>query len=476
MLFGVPPARRVRRLGEHMSFTESMTAAFYDAEDQKYRSFWDPAGSLHWGVFDEENASFLGACESWNRRMLAAARLSPESRVLDLGCGNGTTAAWLATESGADVVGVDISPTRIENARALASRTPQARLAFRCGTATALPFEDESFSQIFSQAVLYHTHDRPRALAEAARVLKPGGLLVFDDLVTPQRPVGALARRYVYDRLLFEPTFSQAEYVTALERAGFVVFEARDLSQHLARSYLELAKLAEPDHPELAEAYRKIPEVIAARELGWSFFLAQKVPNRLDWIYDASDTRFSLQHKYDAWAPSYDRDLGASYAESPRVVGELAAQHLPRSAKILDAGCGTGLVGEALATHGFAQLTGFDQSAGVLAEAERKRVYAGLVQGKLASISAHFSARSFDAITAVGVFTFGHANIDELEPLLQVLRPDGCLLLALRADYYRQHVEPADYLARLGLREVERRAYRIFGDEAMLAFVLRRAG
>jgi ubiquinone/menaquinone biosynthesis C-methylase UbiE len=453
-------------------FTEQMTAAFYDAEDAKYRRFWDPEGSLHWGVFEREDQPFLDACQGWNRTMLAAARIDARSRVLDLGCGNGTVASFIARETGAEVVGVDISAIRIGHARRRVDAAGQ-RLSFQVGSATSLPFPDGDFSHVFSQAVLYHTHDRTRALREAARVLAPGGLLALDDLTTPRRPVSSLARRVVYDRLLFEPTFSREAYLGALEEAGFLVLQSRDLSSHLARSYQALAGRAESHAPALVAAYRAIPEVVAAGEVGWAFFLAQRVPEPLRWIYDTSDRRFSLEQKYDAWARRYDQDLGDSYAESPRRVVDLLAHHLPPGAAVLDVGAGTGLVAVEMARRGSWPVTGLDQSSGMLAQAQARGVYGRLVQGSLADAPALLGREAFDAITAVGVFTFAHASLAELAALLPALRPGGHLFLALRCDYLAQQEaagwRPTDF----GLQEVARLPYQIFGDEPMLALALK---
>jgi SAM-dependent methyltransferase len=79
-------------------FTEHDTETFYDAEDALYRSFWDSEGSLHWGWFDDTTGDdFLKACANLNRIMAEKAGISSQSRVLDLGCGNGNTVAWLQT-------------------------------------------------------------------------------------------------------------------------------------------------------------------------------------------------------------------------------------------------------------------------------------------------------------------------------------------------------------------------------------------
>ena len=61
----------------------------------------------------------------------------------------------------------------------------QDQVAFEKASATDLPFEDESFTHLWSQAVIYHVPDKMAVLAEAYRVLEKGGTMVFDDLTKP---------------------------------------------------------------------------------------------------------------------------------------------------------------------------------------------------------------------------------------------------------------------------------------------------
>ncbi len=115
-------------------FTEQDTEAFYNAEDAIYRSFWDDQGSLHWGFFDSTTGlDFLKACAHLNEIMVDKAAIDAGARVLDLGCGNGTTAMWLGRSRGCHVVGIDLSGTRIGNARQALKEEPvilQARMGF----------------------------------------------------------------------------------------------------------------------------------------------------------------------------------------------------------------------------------------------------------------------------------------------------------------------------------------------------------
>jgi cyclopropane fatty-acyl-phospholipid synthase-like methyltransferase len=136
-------------------FTEADTEAFYDSEDSLYKSFWDSEGSLHWGYFEnltEVSAEdFIPACKHWNQYMLSHSGITQESRILDLGCGNGNTAIWLAQQTGCEVIGVDISRVRIENAKSKAQEYPSLHLEFEKASATNLPFEDNSFTHVWSQ-------------------------------------------------------------------------------------------------------------------------------------------------------------------------------------------------------------------------------------------------------------------------------------------------------------------------------------
>ena len=159
-------------------FSEQDTEAFYDAEDALYRSFWDREGSLHWGWFDEQTGDdFLAACAKLNRVMLEKAVIEPASHVLDLGCGNGNTSTWLCRSAGCRVTGIDLSGVRVNNAiESVASQPPdvQSRLKFEKASATELPFDEGYFSHVWSQATIYHVHDKAKALQEAYRVLAPG--------------------------------------------------------------------------------------------------------------------------------------------------------------------------------------------------------------------------------------------------------------------------------------------------------------
>lgn len=97
------------------------------------------------------------------------AGIGPGQRVLDLCCGQGNVSAALAA-AGAEPVGVDFSPAMLAIAR---DRVPGVE--FIEGDAQDLPFPDRDFDAVVCNFGLVHVPDQARALAEVARVLKPGG-------------------------------------------------------------------------------------------------------------------------------------------------------------------------------------------------------------------------------------------------------------------------------------------------------------
>lgn len=111
-----------------------------------------------------------------------AAAVNEGCTVLDVGCGVGAPACHIARVTGARVRGVTANPAQLEVARATAERQGLGgRVRFDHGEAAELPYPDESFDAVLFFESLCHFPDRPRCLAEACRVLRPGGRVVGED-------------------------------------------------------------------------------------------------------------------------------------------------------------------------------------------------------------------------------------------------------------------------------------------------------
>ena len=110
----------------------------------------------------------------------------------------------------------------------------------------------------------------------------------------------------------------------------------------------------------------------------------------------------------------------------------------PENTQILDAGCGTGLVGLALASQGYTNITGLDYSEAMLDEAAGKGVYESLERADLTAPLA-LSANHFDAVTCVGTLTLGHVGPEALTELIRVTRPGGYLCFSVRDEAWAEH-------------------------------------
>ena len=153
----------------------------------------------------------------------------------------------------------------------------------------------------------------------------------------------------------------------------------------------------------------------------------------LDQVYSArSDAE--LEAGYDGWAEAYDGDLVSFGYRLPTIVSGLFGRYVrPDDGPVLDAGVGTGLVGESLALLGYGPLTGIDLSPGMLKAAERKKVYEALRQMRLGG-PLDFPGGHFAATTAVGVLTTGHAKADSFDELIRVTRSGGHMIFSVRVD------------------------------------------
>jgi predicted TPR repeat methyltransferase len=155
----------------------------------------------------------------------------------------------------------------------------------------------------------------------------------------------------------------------------------------------------------------------------------------------ASSSPAQLRALYDDWSPTYDADLASWGYVLPRQVAD-ALTDFDRSGLVLDAGCGTGLVGHALAghrmsTHQPSRVIGIDLSSSSLVEAASRSVYGDLLQTDLCR-RLPFQDESFTSVVSVGVFTYLTNPGPTVSELLRVARPGGSVVFSQRTDLWEQ--------------------------------------
>ena len=142
-------------------------------------AFGEDIGQNSWHTADEQD------------RFVTWLELSAGKKLLDVACGAGGPALRIATASGCSVAGVDIHEKAVETAQGLAKeRGLESRVEFRAADASiGFPFHDASFDAITCIDAINHFHDRPKMLAEWARLLKPGGRALFTDPIVVTGPL-----------------------------------------------------------------------------------------------------------------------------------------------------------------------------------------------------------------------------------------------------------------------------------------------
>lgn len=179
--------------------------------------------------------------------------------------------------------------------------------------------------------------------------------------------------------------------------------------------------------------------------------------NHLDNVY-GSDSLDELAQGYDAWADSYDQDMGAGGYRHPTIcLGLLARYVAPSAGPILDAGAGTGLIGEWLRIIGYRELVALDASEGMLAVARDKGVYDAHHHAFLGQ-RLPFDDDHFAGVVSAGVFTLGHVGPEGLDDLLRVVSPGGFIVLTVKDKLhdeggFREHVDALCSAGRCRLAE-----------------------
>ena len=164
----------------------------------------------------------------------------------------------------------------------------------------------------------------------------------------------------------------------------------------------------------------------------------ERSEERVQWIY-SSQNNSELSERYDEWAKDYDKDLSEVFGWiAPKTASDYLAKYVSPNSNVLDAGAGTGLVGLALAEHGFQNLTAMDLSEGMLKEARSKNVYKSFDQMTLGE-HLDYETNSFDAVITVGVMTLGHAGPESFDELIRITKPQGYIVFTIRTDVYLEN-------------------------------------
>ncbi len=146
---------------------------------------------------------------------------------------------------------------------------------------------------------------------------------------------------------------------------------------------------------------------------------------------------------YDKWAKSYNQDLADYGYSGPQIMAKLFDRHAAlmerdkAALRILDAGCGTGLLGLELQKLDYPKPEGFDLSPEMAREADAADTYTKVLGDiDIMTADSEFEPGGYDAVLCAGVFTLGHVAPDALNVLLRLANAGGLVVLSTRSQYY----------------------------------------
>ncbi|WP_438489424.1 SAM-dependent methyltransferase [Streptomyces sp. S186] len=246
---------------------EESTRRYYETGDVDgfYDAIWG-GEDIHIGIYAHAQEPVADASQRTVRYAAdqVADLLGPDATVLDLGSGYGGSARALAERFGCRVVALDLSEQHNHRHRAAnVRRGLDGLIEVVTGSLADLPYEAGRFDVVWSLEVLSHVEDKKGALSEAVRVLKPGGGLVFSDIMADeQAPPEAL--RPALSRLITQHLATPSGYLESLSQLGLKArFEDRTgaLATHYARLDEEVHRRAAELRTVISPAY--VEELLA---------------------------------------------------------------------------------------------------------------------------------------------------------------------------------------------------------------------
>lgn len=233
---------------------------------------------------DQDHYGGLAAIDALAER----GRIVEGTRVADFCAGLGGPPRYLSHRFGADVTGIELTPVRVKGAEELTRRVGlQDRVRILEGDVMQVPLADGSMDVVISQEALLHVSDKPRALAEAYRILKPGGRLVFTDWIA-HHPLAEADRTLMWRGMAVRDLYSLPAYADLVGKAGFAVTSVEDLTQDwgalLTQRLAMYRKLREETeaagtpagHDAFYESYVRFVDLVNQAMLGGGRFAGEK--------------------------------------------------------------------------------------------------------------------------------------------------------------------------------------------------------
>ncbi|GAB2758835.1 hypothetical protein GCM10027174_38990 [Salinifilum aidingensis] len=228
---------------------------YYNSEDADnfYFHVWG-GNHFHVGLYKTQDEEINVASQRTVEHMASKAKITPDTRVLDIGAGYGGAARHLARTYGCKVTCLNLSEVENDRNREFNRQEGLDELIeVHEGSFENLPFQDNAFDLVWSQDAILHSGERERVLEEVTRVLQPKGDFVFTDPMAADGAAGSKALQPILDRLHLDSLGSPGFYKRELSKLGLTDVEFEDLTDYLTLHYGRVLQELEKREDELAD-------------------------------------------------------------------------------------------------------------------------------------------------------------------------------------------------------------------------------
>jgi tocopherol O-methyltransferase len=234
---------------------------YYDDTWLDYRMLWldTQNHAIHFGYWDERTRGHGESLLNMNRALAGQIGIRPGQRILDAGCGVGGSAIWLAKTYDVEVVGITPVGSQVERARRYGQKQGMAdRVSFEQQDYTHTTFPQASFDIIWAMESLCHAPNKQLALAEARRLLRPGGRLGIVEYMRTKRPHAAIDEALLNSWLsgwAIPDIATSHEWLDWAQEAGFHDVQLSDITSNVEPSLRRLYRLAVLARPGASMLY-----------------------------------------------------------------------------------------------------------------------------------------------------------------------------------------------------------------------------